>query len=334
MSLDVAEMAERLARSLVPDFADGCAVEVATNAGALEQVASVGVDPATAPPSSVLGVALAVGERIVGALTVVRIAARTFTEEDRLLVDEVANRAALSLDNARLYRDAQQALRAREEMLAVVSHDLRNPLSVVGLSLRLLAPTVAADAGRAATLKRAQNAFERMHRLIEDLLDLARLDQGTMKIERARHSITGLLTEHVEVHRPLAEDRGIGLELSAAADAIVEVDRERIGQVLSNLVGNALKFTPRGGAVRVHSECIGRIARIAVEDTGRGIAPDALPRIFERGYQHGGAAARQGIGLGLVIAKGIVEAHGGTIDVASTVGTGTTVRFTLPIAAA
>lgn len=332
MSLDVGEMAQRLGRLLVPHVADACSIECASDTGALERIATMGVEIAGADAHASRVVPLAIGDRVIGALTLWRFGrASPFGEDDRLLFEEVAIRAALSLDNARLYRNAQQALRARDEMLAVVSHDLRNPLSVIGLSLQTLAPAVVHDGMRASTLKRAQNAFERMRRLIDDLLDLARIDQGTLKIDRTAQPIAGLLGEHVETHRPIADDRGITLEFVSQADAIVDVDRERIGQVISNLVGNALKFTPRGGAVRVRTQCVGRGVQVAVEDNGSGIAADALPHIFERGYQHGANAARQGVGLGLVITKGIVEAHGGTIDVASTIGVGTTVRFTLPV---
>ncbi len=351
VSLDVHEMGRRLAELLVPTLADCCVLEVATNDGTLERVGCAATDPTferlvadsvNASAASVyegarasLVLPLRVGERSVGALTLMRLQRTSaFGDDDRLLADQIAMRAALAVENARLYRDAQRALRARDEMLAVVSHDLRNPLSVIGLSLRMLAPAVRADQPRAATLLRAQNAFERMHRLVEDLLDLARIDQGNLRVDRKRQPLGHLLAEHIEAQRPIAEDRGIALELAAPPDVVVDVDRDRIGQVLANLVGNALKFTPRGGSVRVRTHCTNRTARIEVEDSGVGISPEVLPRVFDRFFQSARAEAKQGVGLGLAIAKGIVEAHGGSIDVVSPPGAGATFGVSLPVAAA
>src|SRR5262249_43775309 len=139
-----------------------------------------------------------------------------------------------------------------------------------------------------------------------------------------------LVREAAEVHRPLAQEKGLTLDedVDDAPGAVVRADRDRIVQVFGNLVGNAVKFTPSGGRIVVGARRAAGEVRFRVADGGGGIAPEHLPRVFERGYR--GPSKERGLGFGLSIAKGIVEAHGGTIEVASEVGRGTTVTFTLP----
>jgi signal transduction histidine kinase len=219
----------------------------------------------------------------------------------------------------------QRAVRGRDELLAVVSHDLRNPLNIVALALQMMEGDPA-TAGNA--LPRAKRAADRMLRLIEDLLDVARIDAGTLSVEPTRVEVAALLDELFEQNRVLAADRRIVLVRDYDRHVgFALADRHRLGQVVTNLVGNALKFTPVAGTIRLGAETRGDRIAIWVSDTGPGIPPEHLGHIFDRFWQP--HQRRDGVGLGLAIVKGIVDAHGGTIEVESTPGVGTTFRILL-----
>ena len=177
-----------------------------------------------------------------------------------------------------------------------------------------------------------RRAADRMNRMIQDLLDVRRAESGRLGIDSKPESPASLVNDTVEMLLPLAKGSAITLEANVADDLLpVVADAARIQQVLSNLVGNAVKFTPRGGRVTVCAEQIDGGVRFGVIDTGPGIPPDQVPHIFGRFWQ-AMPSDRRGIGLGLAIAKGIVEAHGGMIWVESQVGLGSTFYFTLPSA--
>ena len=256
---------------------------------------------------------------------------------ERSLLEELGRRAALAIDNARLYESAQRAIRAREELVAVVSHDLKNPLSTalmnVQILLRKLPATEEARELR-RPVERIQKAAERMERLIRDLLDLAKLDAGHLSIEPLPEEVHGLVSDAIELLREAAAAGSLRLTHSVAPGAgRARCDRERILQVMSNLVGNAIKFTPSGGEVTVGAEPSGADVLFWVRDTGPGIAEEDRAWIFDR-YWQARQTAHKGTGLGLSIAKGLVEVHGGRIWVESQVGAGSTFFFTLPAAAA
>lgn len=236
--------------------------------------------------------------------------------------------------------EAQEATRAREELLAVASHDLKTPLQVIALGAeRLLrfAPgaDVVAQAGQAATS--IMRAATRMNRLLEDLLDLDRIEHARLELERGPHDARDLIQDGVELVAPIAAERKVALRVDAAgaADATVSCDRERVRQVFANLLGNAIKFSPQGAEITVRAERHGDAVRFVVVDRGPGIAAGELERIFERYWQARDAdriRARTGLGLGLAIAKGIVVAHGGEIWAESDPGCGSSFSFTLPLA--
>ena len=239
----------------------------------------------------------------------------------------------------RMYEEARQSVEAREEVLKIVSHDLRNPLGTIAMSTQfLLEEPGLPEAMRVKQLKAIKRAGERMNRLIQDLLNVARMEAGRLVVEPRRIEVSAIVAEALEQLRPLAADKGIVLSGEAVPDETgaplpaVHADVDRVLQVISNLVGNAIKFTPSGGRVTIRAERAFGLAekvRLSVSDTGSGIPPDQLPHIFGRFWQ-ANKADRRGIGLGLAIAKGIVEAHGETIWVESRVGEGTTFYFTLP----
>jgi PAS domain S-box-containing protein len=283
---------------------------------------------------AVVCVPLLSSKRVIGALSLMG-SERRFDEQDLELASELARRAALAVDNARLYRAAEQATRARDDMLGVVAHDLRNPLSTIVMSASLLLELPADTEG---TLMRrqieiVQRAADQMNRLIQDLLDVRRIDGGQLAIDRKPESVTVVMNEAVEMLRPLAAANSLELIAQLASQLPpVLADAPRILQVMSNLVGNAVKFTPPGGRIILRAEPVDDEVRFTVADTGPGIAPEQLPHLFGR-YWQGDRRDRRGIGLGLAIAKGIVEAHGGRIWVESTVGSGSDFHFTLQSAA-
>ncbi|HVG24027.1 MAG TPA: HAMP domain-containing sensor histidine kinase [Thermoanaerobaculia bacterium] len=260
---------------------------------------------------------------------------KPFTRDDLPLFAELARRASLAIDNARLYLESQQAVRAREEVLAIVSHDLRNPLSAVTLGGSLLktSPTLA-DEDREQVETIAASA-RRMSRLIEDLLDVTRLEGGKrLPIDPAPVTPSELLGEAADLFRAQASVASVTMTYELDPDmAPVRADRHRILQVLSNLIGNSLKFTPAGGRISVRAKRIGEEVLFSTSDTGPGIPRENLNDIFSP-YWQAKRAERLGAGLGLPIAKGIVEAHGGRIWVESEPGRGTDFYFTLPVDAA
>jgi PAS domain S-box-containing protein len=279
---------------------------------------------------AVVSVPLLSSGRVIGSLSLMG-SERRFDEHDLALAIELARRAALAVDNARLYQAAEQATRARDDMLGVVAHDLRNPLSTIVMSASLLLelpPDIDGSLMR-RQIEVVQRAANRMNRLIQDLLDVRRIDGGQLALDTKPESVSTVVNEAVEMLRPLAAANSLALtgELASELPRVL-VDAPRILQVMSNLVGNAVKFTPPGGSITLRARPAEREVRFTVADTGPGIAAEQLPHLFGR-YWQGDRKDRRGIGLGLAIAKGIVEAHGGRIWVESTIGEGSDFHFTL-----
>lgn len=224
-----------------------------------------------------------------------------------------------------------RAARERDELLAAVSHDLKSPLNVILLTVANLSSLSSTD-GWAKELEQILRAAQRMDRLVRDLLDSARLEAGRLPFEAMSVDPAVLVEEAVAAQLPLARARSLQLEALVVGDLPkVGADASRIQQVLENLIGNAIKFSPPGGDIVVAAERMGLSVRFAVRDIGAGIPAAELPHVFERFWQPE-RTSRQGTGLGLAIARGIVTAHGGRIWVHSRVGMGSTFYFTLPIA--
>jgi signal transduction histidine kinase len=251
------------------------------------------------------------------------------------LAEELGRRAALALDNARLYDSAQRAIRAREDLVAVVSHDLKNPLATIFMNVNLLArkgPPALSSPELRNPVDRIKRAADRMERLIRDLLDLARLDAGHLAIEPAPEEPSALVGDALDELHERAAEKSLRLDQHVPSGLPqVRCDHERILQVISNLVGNAIKFTPAGGEIEVRAEALADEVLFAVRDTGPGIAEEQRAWIFNRYYQPK-QTPHHGSGLGLYIAKGLVELHGGRIWVESKIGEGSTFYFTLPVA--
>jgi PAS domain S-box-containing protein len=271
--------------------------------------------------------------RVLGAITFVSSRPGRHGPEDLEMATHLARRAGLAVDNARLYRAAQDAVRARDEVLAFVSHDLKNPLSAVLMSAALLQRDPAGNERQIRHVATIRRSAERMDRLIHDLLDVSSMEAGRFRVDPRPWPPGPILAEAAALAGPLAAQKGIELEVSPGPAAPpVLADRHRVLQVLSNLLGNALTFTPPGGRVSLVARVVpdGRSVAFSVSDTGPGIPAEDQPHVFDRYWKS--RSSREGSGLGLAIARGIVEAHGGRLTLSSRPGEGTTFVFDLPAA--
>jgi PAS domain S-box-containing protein len=238
-------------------------------------------------------------------------------------------------EQVELHRKLQRAVNARDDTVGVVAHDLRNPVSAVKmLSSALLQrddieslPPEAAE-----QLRLIRESALQMDRLIQDLLDVTRVETGRLSVDQQPIATSELVEGALRTLRPLVKDAGLTLVVAIHEKVpAVNADAERIGQVLSNLIGNAIRFTAAGGIITVSAESEGSLVQISVSDTGTGISKEQLPHIFDRFWQSSQSTIRsRGAGLGLPIARGIVRAHGGRIGVESELGRGSKFYFTLP----
>ncbi len=246
---------------------------------------------------------------------------------------EFMEKSMLEVNNA--LRLAEEATGARDELLAFVSHDLKNPLNVIHGSAELL--SLALDApdltGKGPELKkhvaRMQRATLTMDRLIRDLLDLGRIRAGEFHLEMSPHLVDPLLLEALEQAAPLAEQRSIAVRVDPSDGGTILCDRARVLQVFANVLGNAIKFTREGGTITLRATCTPQECTFAVTDEGPGIPKERLPFLFNRYWQAPDTASK-GTGLGLAIARGFVVLHGGNIWCESEVGVGSTFFFSLP----
>lgn len=262
---------------------------------------------------------------------------RKFVASDLLFYEELARRAALSLDKTRLYQEAQIAIQTREDVLAIVSHDLKNPLTVIGIGAQLLAKMRPENAQLRASLEKIAGSLNKavhlMQRLITSILDFAKIQSGTFTIEPKEEELFPIIESLTETMKPLATVKAIQLSYEIEEKLpSVTCDRDRVMQVLSNLVGNAIKFSPKNSSILIRAGMLSDKVCISVRDNGPGIEPEQLAHVFER-YWQAKSTAQQGTGLGLSIVKGIVTAHHGKIWVESKSGEGSTFFFTLPIQA-
>lgn len=281
-----------------------------------------------------LMVPLLAGDRAVGALTLIFVEPHHRLSEDRVAVAEkFAGLAAMTLQNANLYAGVQRANRARDDVLNVVSHDLRNPLSAIAMASRALHH--AGGEPRDDLLMTIEESTQWMNRLIQDLLDAANIERGQLALERKPERPSAIVEQAMHMFGVEAAEQRMALTSRLSPDLpSVAADGGRVVQVLGNLLRNAMKFTPDHGSITVAATLGNGAVIFSVADTGAGIPAHLQPRVFDRYWQHGGGSGnKRGSGLGLAIAKGIVEAHGGRIWFESTAGEGSTFSFTIPIAA-
>lgn len=269
---------------------------------------------------------------VIGTLTLsMSTSGRRFTNEDVAFAQLIANRCAVAIESARLYSVAKNAIAARENILSIVAHDLRNPIALIDLTTQLLLKQREQDEKLSMLAKGIVQASQSMQRLISDLLDFGKLESGAFRLEKRSVSIESIVEASLETLRAKALPKQIQIATAIESLPMLNCDPSRIIQVLWNLIGNAIKFSPNGSTVRLTARAHDRFALIAVSDSGPGIAPNDLPHIFKRFWQSKESAAL-GSGLGLTIAKDIVEAHGGKIWVESQPGHGSQFYFTVPFA--
>jgi PAS domain S-box-containing protein len=287
------------------------------------------------PPAAGIVTPLVARGHLLGVLSLYRERA-TYDPVDVFLAEELARRAALAIDNARLHDQVRAGIRARDDMIGIVSHDLRNPVNAIKMLTSVMLDRDRGDLVIAELVDYAsviRQAAEQMDSLIRDLLDVTRLEAGRLVVSAHRENAEELLSDALRTLAPVAAEKSLILRLTAPDDLPdVIADRERIAQALSNLVGNAVKFSPPNGEIIVHVAVLESEIVVSVTDAGRGMTADQLTHAFDRFWQSS-RTDRQGAGLGLAITKGIVEAHGGRIWVESVPGSGSTFYFTLSIAA-
>jgi PAS domain S-box-containing protein len=285
--------------------------------------------------ASIMCVPLISRGRTFGALTFMMTdSRRRYSAKELALAEDIARRSAMAIDNAQLYRSAREATKARDHILEMVSHDLRNPLNGIMMASQA-AHSIPADQEQLMRLfTQITRAGSQMSRMIDDLVDVSSIDAGRFYVDREEHALAELIDESVHFFAPEAEQRGQRLTVETF-DAGLHVccDRGRVLQILANLIGNAIKFTPSGGSIVLRVTRTKDEAHVSVTDTGSGIPAARLPRLFDRYYQ-ADETASLGRGLGLYISRRLVEAQRGTIWAESVQGAGSTFTFTLPLVAA
>jgi PAS domain S-box-containing protein len=275
--------------------------------------------------------------RTLGAITlVVAESGRHYEPDDLMLAGELAQRAALAVENARLYRAAQEAVRARDQFLLIASHELKTPLTSMLGYAQLIQRRTNRDGTLTERDRRALGVIigqaERLNKLVITMLDLSRIETGQLSIERGRVNLSQLAQRVVAEVQPVLEQHTV--TISTADEAlIVEGDELRLEQVVQNLVANAIKYSPVSGPVYVQVEQRGAFVCVSVTDQGIGIPPESLPQLFQRFYRARNVDAEHvgGLGLGLYVVKEIVTLHGGWVDVVSREGVGSTFTIGLPL---
>lgn len=313
---------------LYPELNDAILEKAIRNPERLSLLRELSMCSAVLVPMTVAG-------RVLGAIALASCKETTrYDEKDLEMVQSLAERAALAIENARLYAEAKHAVQTREDFLAIVSHDLRNPLSVILLKSGFLKMDLAESASDPRFLKDVEaiaRAGRSMERLIRDLFDLSSIEAGRLNVDRRMCIVLELLQETMEAHRPLMGERTFKLESGLIQDnLVVSCDRDRILQVFSNLIGNATKFTAANGDISIGASIADGSVVFFVKDNGIGMSDDDLAHAFHR-YGRGRTAARRGLGLGLYIAKALIEAHKGQIWIESVKNKGTVVRFSVPL---
>jgi PAS domain S-box-containing protein len=286
-------------------------------------------------PKACMIVPLVQGGRTLGVITLVKTGAeRKYSSEDLRTAEELAYRAAIALSNARLYEQAQEASRLKDEFLAIVSHELRTPLNAMRGWTSLLRSMALDEDKRARALEVIDRNIAAQTQLVEDLLDISRIVSGRMRLTVQSVDLRAVIQAALDSARPAADAREIAVQSSLDADAgPILGDPDRLQQVVWNLLSNAIKFTSHKGRVELRLTRTASDVELSVADTGQGIEPEFLPHVFDRFRQGDSTTTRPvgGLGLGLAIVRHLVELHGGTVHAASPgPGLGATFTIRLP----
>jgi PAS domain S-box-containing protein len=282
--------------------------------------------------------------RTLGALAVLQAeSGRNFTADDEALLAEIGQRAALAIDNARLYSEAQAAReqaelanRAKDEFLAMLGHELRNPLAPIVTTLKMMA--MRDDHRFEHERHLIGRQVDNLARLVDDLLDVSRIARGDVRLRRERLLIADVIARAAEIAGPLVESRRHRLRIDLAGEPLsIDGDAIRLDQVFANLLNNAARYSPEDSTIAVTAARRGSACVVTIADNGHGIEPDLLPRIFDLFVQgrQGPDRASGGLGVGLAVVKNLVGLHGGSVSAESAgPGKGSTFAVTLPIATA
>ena len=290
---------------------------------------------------SLIGLPLRNDQKVIGAFILARVDVRPFSDREAKLAETFADQASIAMQNVRLFNEIQQksrelevANRHKSEFLANMSHELRTPLNaIIGFS-EVLLERIFGDVNekQAEYLEDVLSSGKHLLGLINDILDLSKIEAGRMELELSTFSVAAAVDSGLTIVRERATRHGITVRAVLPNDLpAIEADERKVKQVLYNLLSNAVKFTPDGGSIEVTAAREDGSVRIAVRDTGIGIAPEDQSKIFEEFRQVGRERSREGTGLGLTLTKRFVELHGGAITVESTPGKGSVFSFTLPI---
>jgi signal transduction histidine kinase/HAMP domain-containing protein len=343
-SMDWKRSLRRVGELSVPNLGDRCAIEIVGDSG-LASYTLYDSDPeqaaVEAPDESVLVVPLTARGRAFGAITLSAAASgRRYSATDRSIAGELARRAGTAIENALLYELAQKAIHVRDEFLSIASHELKTPLTSLGLQLELMRQKIDVGHQSAPPIDKIARVFdiagrqvERLSRLVEDLLDVSRIEVGKLSFHFERVDLAELVRGVVGRFAEQLSKAGSALALEIEGEVLGPFDQIRVEQVVDNLLSNAVKYAS-GQPVTVSLARRGALARLVVQDGGPGIPPAERTRIFER-FERGDASATRasGLGLGLFIAKEIVRGHGGSIRLESPEGSGARFVVELPVAA-
>lgn len=285
--------------------------------------------------TSALVVPLLTNENVLGTITAIRRDGRAFSPDDQETLTMFASQAAIAVTNAILYERTKELDRMKSEFVAVVSHEVRTPLTSIKGSLELLGDERfhVLPPPQKELLSICQANTERLISLINDILDFSKLESSKLSLQFESVDLGRLVPEAVDHIRNLAAMKGIAIDVHMEGSAgVIDADPMRIAQVITNLLGNAIKFSPENGKIEIWARGDDSEVTVDIRDYGKGIAPRDMSRLFQRFAQLDSSTTRKagGTGLGLVISKGIVEQHGGKIWVESTTGKGSTFSFSLP----
>ncbi|WP_397571602.1 PAS domain S-box protein [Schlesneria sp. T3-172] len=270
---------------------------------------------------SYLGVPLKVRGRIIGVVTFIGAeSGKRYTEVDLVTAQDLADRASIAIENTRMYRELIDADRRKDEFLATLAHELRNPLAPIRNSLQILKMPQVDEATARQSREMMERQVHHLVRLVDDLLDLSRVMRGKIELRKEAVELASIVARAVETARPLIDSQGHRLEISLPEESLViDGDPVRLTQVVGNLLTNSAKYTDAGGHIHLTIRREGDLAVLSVKDTGIGIAPEMLPRVFELFVQadHATTKAQGGLGIGLTLVKNLVEMHGGSVSVTS-----------------
>ncbi len=300
---------------IMADIPDRLIEQAAYDAEHLDAIRTLGL-------RSYIAVPLRAAGRPIGVITFIATDAsgRRYDARDLSTAEELADRASIAIENARLYSELQDAARHKDEFLAVLAHELRNPVAPLRTALQLL--EVAGDdvARRARACGVMGRQLHQLVRLVDDLLDVSRITRGRIELKKQPVELATILQNAIETSRPMIEANGHQLTVTFPREPIVvDADATRLAQVFANLLNNAAKYTPRGGHIDLAAECDRAVATVRVGDTGTGIPPEMLTRVFDMFVQVDRSFEKTsgGLGIGLTLVKRLVEMHGGTVEARS-----------------